>query len=336
VFNSMSAEVRNLLLVASELGGEVTQYVKVLRKEKERFLPVDEVKKQLEVATSNIATLQVTNDKYKEQIKRQSEELELMQTNRVHAEVYQNVAAERDRALDQLCARERDFLREIDKKHAELRACQVALSREQECRTELAKDLQGCIKDLEGNLFKVQTELEQMTLSRNSLRETLSSTQAEWGQLRDAFDKSEKEILRLQTELHRAQRAYDSVEDEKVAARNKIGDLHGALTAERDEWNQFVRKAIMTLGVPAAEVRRGFSREDLLTGIRSLRKDLGEREGGNLYPALESAKAKLARVAAALEAPIPVPDFTADYYRTVADSVTAAIRAPIRKAIEDE
>lgn len=44
MLNSMSAEVRNLLLVASELGGEAAKYVRVLRKEKERLLPLDEIK----------------------------------------------------------------------------------------------------------------------------------------------------------------------------------------------------------------------------------------------------------------------------------------------------
>ena len=152
MFNSMRDEVRNLLLVASELGGEAAQYVKVLRAEKERLLPIDAIQaemeelkaqaeqasaaeanmfkalmkandrtsvvekkagEQLEQAHKHIATLQVTNNEYKEQLAKQAEELELMQTNSVHAEVYQNVAAERDRALAELRTQERSYLREV-------------------------------------------------------------------------------------------------------------------------------------------------------------------------------------------------------------------------------
>lgn len=197
MFNDMRSEVRNLLLVASELGGAATQYVKVLRAEKERLLPIDaiqtemeelkaqaeqasaaeanmfkalmkandrtsvveknaasckglleqanadtckaraaeanmlrslkmandntyetqeearELKRKLEQAQKHIDTLQVTNDEYKEQLTKQAEELEFMQTNRVHAEVYQNVAAERDRALAELRTQERSYLREV-------------------------------------------------------------------------------------------------------------------------------------------------------------------------------------------------------------------------------
>lgn len=49
MFSDMRSEVRNLLLVASELGGQVSQYVKVLRVEKERLLPLDEAQEVLDV-----------------------------------------------------------------------------------------------------------------------------------------------------------------------------------------------------------------------------------------------------------------------------------------------
>lgn len=170
MFNNMRSEVRNLLLVASELGGEAAQYVKVLRVEKEKLLPLDAVQAEMEelkaqveqasaaeanmfkaltkandrvqVAEKNaasckglleltrekLATLQVTNDEYKEQLARQAEELELMQANRVHAEVYQNVAAERDRALAELRTQEQAFQKELNKQHADPRECQQALA----------------------------------------------------------------------------------------------------------------------------------------------------------------------------------------------------------------
>lgn len=155
MFNDMRSEVRNLLLVASELGGQAAQYVRVLRAEKERLLPIDaiqtemeelraerdqaqaaeasmfkslslanntiyvakeearELKGKLEQAEKQIATLQKTNDESFVQLARQAEALELMQANRVHAEVYQGVAAERDRAMDELRAKERSYLREV-------------------------------------------------------------------------------------------------------------------------------------------------------------------------------------------------------------------------------
>lgn len=284
----MRDEVRNLLLVASELGGQVSQYVKVLRVEKERLLPLDEaqevldvlmaerdqaqaaeanlfkaiqkrdielakykeqleqanadiskarageasmlralnmansttyeareeageLKGELELTQKQIATLQVTNDEHKEQLKKQAEELELMQTNRVHAEVYQNVAAERDRALAELRTQERAFQKELDKQHDDLCACQTALVREQACRAELAKELQGCIADERANLATTRKELEVVS--------------NKYDQLRVAFNKSGEEVMRLHLERapmlreqDNAQAVIKSVEIGKAAA----------------------------------------------------------------------------------------------------------------------
>lgn len=298
MFNSMSAEVRNLLLVASELGGEAAQYVKVLRKEKERLLPLDAIQSEMEelkaqaeqasaaeasvlkaltkandrmqVAEKNAASykglLELTRDKlatlqaahkeavddkhaamsseermlkqlterglelakYKGQLEKQAEELEFMQTNRVHAEVYQNVAAERDRAL------------------AELRSSTVMYQREFsdqfEGRTELVKELQGYIKDERDNLAKVRTELEQVKYARNSLEAVLDSTQTEWSQarrdlseanarcntLRAAFDRSEEEVVRLRLLLR--QRAINASQ-RALSAQEGGGQAEAALDA---------------------------------------------------------------------------------------------------------
>ncbi len=134
-----------------------------------------------------------------------------MQTNRVHAEVYQNVAAERDRALAELRTQERAFQKELDKQHDDLCACQTALVREQACRAELAKELQGCIADERANLATTRKELEVVS--------------NKYDQLRVAFNKSGEEVMRLHLERapmlreqDNAQAVIKSVEIGKAAA----------------------------------------------------------------------------------------------------------------------
>ena len=336
MFNDMRSEVRNLLLVASELGGAATQYVRVLRAEKERLLPIDaiqtemeelkaqaeqasaaeanmfkalmkandrtsvveknaasckglleqanadtckaraaeanmlrslkmandntyetqeearELKRKLEQAQKHIDTLQVTNDEYKEQLTKQAEELELMQANRVHAEVYQNVAAERDRALAELRTTEQAFQKELNKQHADLCACQLALVREQACRAELAKELQGCIADERANLATTRKELgEAMKLI---------------------------EVLKGQ------------VEEAKCAS-----DCYNEQLAE---WYKWLKEASKEAGVSGV-ARNFYDRDSLMEAIRSLRKGPSA-----VSLALKKAKDKLFRVAVALDVPV--------------------------------
>lgn len=327
MFNDMRSEVRNLLLVASELGGAAAQYVKVLRAEKERLLPLDavlaemeelkaqaeqasaaeanmfkaltkandrafvvekkagELMGQLEQAQKHIATLQVTNDEYKEQLTKQAEELELMQTNRVHAEVYQNVAAERDRALAELRTQEQAYQKELNKQHADLCACQLALVREQGCRAALAEELQGCIEDERANLAATRKEL----------------------------GEASKLIELLKGQVEDAESTRDSY-NEQLAG-----------------WYKWLKEASKEAGVSGV-ARNFYDRDSLLEAIRSLRKDPSA-----VGLALKKAEDKLFRVAAALDAPIPRTDNDAVYtFQSVADVIKAAVQAPIREAMKDE
>lgn len=162
MFSNMSGEVRNLLLVASELGGEVAQYVKVLRKEKERLLPIDEVQGEMEklkaerdqvVASeeSMFRALTKANDsKYaerrkvdslKEQLAKQAEQLEHMQSNMVHANVYQRVAAERDRALAELRTNEHSYMREVDTLNRAITKLEASLAEREQYEKEVHQSL---------------------------------------------------------------------------------------------------------------------------------------------------------------------------------------------------
>lgn len=295
MFNGMSAEVRNLLLVASELGGEAAQYVKVLRKEKERLLPVDAIQSEMEelkaqaeqalaaedsmfkaltkandrvqVAEKNAASckglleqanadickaraaeanmlrsLTMANNttyeareearKYKGQLEKQAEELELMQANRVHAEVYQNVAAERDRALAELRTQEQAFQKELNEQHEQLSVCREALVNEQAARAELAKELQGCIADERANLATTRKERDRYGDEVLLLSKELAGVSNKYDQLRVAFNKSGEEVMRLHLERVSMLRENDnakavikSVEIGEAAARKELGEV---------------------------------------------------------------------------------------------------------------
>lgn len=311
MFDSMRDEVRNLLLVASELGGEAAQYVKVLRKEKERLLPVDaiqaemeelkaqaeqasaaeanmfkaltkandrtyvagkkagELMEQLEQAHKRIATLQVTNDEYKEQLTRQAEELGLMQTNRAHAEVYQKVVAERDRALAELRTQEQPLQKELNKQHANLCACIRSLRKE--------------LTSLRLALTQRDIELGVLSNVRTDLDEALRLIEVLKGQVEDA--ESTRDCY-----------------NEQLAG-----------------WYKWLKEASKEACVSGA-ARNFYDRDSLLEAIRSLRKDPSA-----VSLELKKAEDKLFRVVAALEAPIP---------RT--DIIKAAVYAPIREALKDE
>lgn len=318
MFSNMSGEVRNLLLVASELGGEVAQYVKVLRKEKERLLPIDEVQGEMEklmkerdqaVASeeSMFRALTKANDsKYaerrkvdslKEQLAKQAEQLEHMQSNMVHANVYQRVAAERDRALAELRTNEHSYMREVDTLNRAITKLEASLAEREQYEKEVHQSL---------------------------------ITQRD-----DALTTVAKEKARRET-----------VEGEVAAAL----DQRDNMSIQLREWFQFFKKAIMATGTTVEELERTcYNREDLLVAISALRKwcdDLAlsmkheQAAHERLHEKYGKVQAKLLNIEALVGKPLSdihtVASKAAEGVschnapRVVADAVASFIRTPIR------
>lgn len=230
MFNSMSSEVRNLLLVASELGGEVTQYVKVLRKEKERLLPINEAQGEMEELVAERNQAQAV----------ESNMLAALMRANDRASVAENDVASCRRLLDltraELTAQRDDALAAVAEEKVRRETTQADLFDSITLRnnqSETIRVLQGRIEDEAANLVTTRKELDKYTDEVVQLRNCIehergrhanlmSSYEGNLTAVRAALNKSESELREVHTKLEDTLEVDSSV---KKAARQELGEV---------------------------------------------------------------------------------------------------------------